>query len=103
MPRGVFRLGVDLGGTYLRMGLARDAELVSQRVLPSAQLPRCGAQEALGDLLAEYRDACGEELACVSVGVPGSVNADRRTVFCTPNLTGAESFLFESADLASPL
>ena len=92
-------LGVDIGGTNLRMGLVTDdLGIIAQQLVPSSVVS--GAEAAGDGVLGLLRGALEEfvtasrtttpglEVVSLSVGVPSTVSRDRRTVISTTNLTG---------------
>lgn len=99
------QIGIDIGGTHLRIGIVRDGTVVSCGVYRSAEVFASGhAADALVSLIRRYADTAGGSVQAVSIGIPGSVCNDHRTIYCTPNLFAPDgSHLFENYDLASPL
>jgi glucokinase len=91
-----FAVGVDLGGTNLRIGAVDESgALLDKVVLPTrVQQPReaviremCAAIQGLIMRLAGER-----ELAGIGVGVPGIIYMDSGTLRQSPNLPGWENF-----------
>lgn len=99
------QIGIDIGGTHLRIGIVRDGAVVSCGLYRSAEVFTSDhAADALVPLIRRYIDTAGGSVQAVSIGIPGSVCNDHRTIYCTPNLFAPDgSHLFENYDLASPL
>ena len=91
------QIGIDIGGTHLRVGIVRDGAVVSCGVYRSAEVFASGhAADALVSLIRRYSDTAGGSVQAVSIGIPGSVCNDHRTIYCTPNLFASDgSHLFE--------
>ena len=99
------QIGIDIGGTHLRIGYVREGTVVSCEFYRSAQVFAAGgAADALAALIRRYMSAADGPVQAVSIGIPGSVCNDHRTVYCTPNLFMPDgNHLFENYDLATPL
>ena len=99
------QIGIDIGGTHLRIGYVREGTIVSCEFYRSAQVFAAGgAADALAALIRRYMSAADGPVQAVSIGIPGSVCNDHRTVYCTPNLFMPDgNHLFENYDLATPL
>ena len=90
-----YAIGVDLGGTNLKVALVED----SGRIVRRASLPSEAADgphrvldrmaEGVARVLGGLPD--GERLAGIGVGAPGAVSLDRTTVTKPPNLHGWDS------------
>ena len=74
------KTGVDVGGTWLRMG-AWDGTAI--RALEKT--PCVGTAEALARAIGGFIEKTGGT-DCVALGIPGTLDAARRTVLNTPNL-----------------
>jgi allose kinase len=94
-------VGVDIGGTQVRMGLGTAAlALVDERTLPTVAVAADGARTAerlldaigdfIGDRLGDVRALC--------MGFPSVVSRDRRRLVQTPNVLGLDDVAL--ADLA---
>lgn len=84
-------IGIDLGGTRLRVALAnRAGNIIRHRVLPT--LAEEGRNAVLGRLIAEARTILDPinlvDLAMVAVAVPGPVDPFSGIVYRPPNLPG---------------
>ena len=82
-------IGIDLGGTNLRIGAVdADNNIVAPKVVSSAMIAE--AEEpirALCEVIETYIDENGlSEVEAVSIGVPSSVGRDKETVICTTNI-----------------
>lgn len=83
-------LGIDLGGTFIKAGLARFHEVVARDKRPT-EADR-GTEAVLGNIVAASR-ACLEaggvgshQIDGLCVAVPSPISPDRRTPVSTPNL-----------------
>lgn len=100
-------IGVDLGGTHLRVGVIRGGRLEWERRVAAHLERRCSAdapEEAVQTVLRELRDAIGHalehapEAAAVGLAVPGFVDPASGRIAGLPNVPGVRD-----ADLARPL
>ena len=88
MPTPEYAVGVDLGGTNLKVALVeRHAGIVRQSSLPT------DADRGPERVLARIAQGVGEiatgyEVAGVGIGAPGAVSLDRATVTKPPNFPG---------------
>ena len=89
---GVYAVGVDLGGTNLKVALVERTLGILQR--SSVETAAEDGPERVLDQMADGIRAVvaslpdGETLAGIGVGVPGAVTLDRTTVRKPPNLPG---------------
>lgn len=99
------QIGIDIGGTHLRIGVVRGGTVVSCGLYRSAEVfASAQAAAALLSLIRRYVSEADGAVRAVSIGIPGSVCNDHRTIYCTPNLfSAAGNHLFEAYDLATPL
>jgi glucokinase len=87
----VVHLGVDLGGTAIKVGLVDDGgELLSSRSVPTG-LPRppqaiCRDIVASATQLLEQENLSWEQVKDLGAGAPGTVNPDRGVVIHAANL-----------------
>lgn len=81
-------LGVDVGGTFVRMGTLKDGKIENLVKRSSAEIFSApgGAAEGLAQALKEY--AGGTQFAAVGVGIPGTVSRDGERVLNVPNIPG---------------
>ncbi|MBO6011790.1 MAG: ROK family protein, partial [Oscillospiraceae bacterium] len=75
------RIGVDAGGTWLRLGAWDGRELTCFERLEAARTPA-----ELADAIKGYMLRRGLRPDLVAVGVPGTLDGTRRAVLNTPNL-----------------
>ncbi len=82
-------LGIDLGGTNIRVGLVdRDANL---RAFEMSSTPEVLNDDPVNNLIAYIGDYLQRHLAgelpdAISIGVPSTISKDRRTILSTPNI-----------------
>lgn len=88
-------LAVDLGGTQMRAGVLRGAELLSRVVLqtgadrrPESMLPRAFA--ALEQAL-QQASVTLEQIAGIGIGAPGPLDSRTGIVYTPPNMPGWEA------------
>ena len=88
-PSASSAIGVDFGGTFVKMGVCRDGELIeSAEPIPTADHPGPDAliramSGRIATLRTKYPDVCA-----VGVGVPGLVDYDRGFVHVLTNVPG---------------
>jgi glucokinase len=97
-------LGVDIGGTSVKMGAIdiRNGRVVRERSFPT---PKGGSQKMAKDLAKHVRVITVDypDVAVVGIGVPGAMNNDRSLVRYPPNLDGwLEEPLAENVRAALP-
>ena len=91
--------GVDVGGTYVRMGLVGPGGLLRESQVPTASLS--GTEGTPGLILEAVAGFIGTDLpkvAALCLGFPSVVSKDRRVVLQTPNVPGLDNV--PMADLA---
>ena len=96
-------IGLDIGGTNLRIGLMRDNLLERGEIFPSAEVLGAGDEIThLGALIEDFR---GETpISAVSIGFPSSISADGKTVLNAANLVKADGErAFSGKNLVDPL
>lgn len=83
-----FVLGIDIGGTNLRIGaVGRDGGILHYSMESSRQLfQRPDSAEALSGRIAAYLSQMSGTLRGICVGLPGTVRKDKRYVLSCPNL-----------------
>lgn len=81
-------LGVDVGGTFVRMGTLSDGKVENVVKRSSAEIFSApgGAAAGLAQALKEY--AGDTRFAAVGVGIPGTVSRDGERVLNVPNIPG---------------
>ena len=98
-------IGVDVGGTHVRIGLLTPAgELLDTRRVPRSQVLPEGDPAALGRYIADYAAQAGHGAAAVGCGIPGTLSRDCRRVLKVPNIPSLNglplaSLLTEAAGL----
>ncbi|MBC8528458.1 allose kinase [Christensenellaceae bacterium NSJ-44] len=92
-------LGIDIGGTNLRLGLVdRQGQVEGLQVQPSAVLATGDPIGALQSSIADYVARQGTMPEAVAIGLPSSISRDRQRVYSTPNLPG-----FDDLEIPGPL
>lgn len=100
MPaRAEVSVGIDVGGTYTKLG----AVTASGKVVAEAQLPAQVEKgpapfvERVCDLLEAWKAERGVELVSVGMGLAGDVDSEAGKLRFTPNLRGWDGFDFRAA------
>lgn len=86
-------LGIDIGGTHIRMGLVDDKYQLqhfsirkSQEVLLDESKSHLSSIALMGDLVKEYLTEVQAKISAVSIGFPSTIDAKREVVVSTPNI-----------------
>ena len=96
-------IGLDMGGTNLRMGLVREGKLIRGEVYPTLETFAEGDEIARLSALIEAFHV-GEAIDAVSVGFPSAIGADGKTVLNAPNIIKKDgSHAFSGRNVADPL
>lgn len=84
-------IGIDIGGTYFRIGtVAEDACVSNFRKIPVGQV--FFTDDPLGDLTNFLRSYLqGEQVRAISIGFPATLDARRQTVLQAPNVPFMEN------------
>ncbi len=88
-------LGIDLGGTHLRLGLVDPQHQLSEFTILRTREVLIGP-DSVASLVAAVRAYCSSRLgnsmpAAVSIGFPSTVDRSRRVVISTPNIPGLDN------------
>lgn len=91
-----YAVGVDLGGTNLRIAAVDDAGTLLEKVTLGTQVAK-GRDFVIGEMTTAIRDLLGRikqqgELAGIGVGIPGLIDIDTGVMRGSPNLPGWEDF-----------
>ena len=83
-------IGIDIGGTHLRIGAVDRTERVSffEKRESRAVCGENGSGARLVALIRDYlgRNGLADRVAALAVGFPSTVSRDKRTVYSSPNL-----------------
>ncbi len=79
-------IGVDLGGTFMRMGRFDGGIVHDLKVVPASVFNTAGGAELLIEAIGEYCDASERRPEAIGIGVPGTVNL-RGELVRLPNLS----------------
>ena len=85
-------LGVDIGGTNIRLGLVdEENQLRDYRKVPQESI--LSGEDTLASLAAyleQYLQECGQgkEIQALAAGIPAAMSRDRSTVWNAPNIRG---------------
>lgn len=77
------KIGVDLGGTNIRVGLVEQDHLVGKMAVPC---PKGGEQDVLDALLSLIKKLMSDEVTSIGVGVPSVVDRDKGIVYNVANI-----------------
>lgn len=97
-------IGIDLGGTNLRIGTVDEKNHV-RFLCKTSSCCIAQAEEPVGELnltIEKYKEKYGiENISGISIGVPSSVANDKRTVICTTNIRNhRDEPAFDHIDIA---
>ena len=82
-------VGVDVGGTNVRMGAVdRNTVLRYDQIFNSRKLSRVDAVDNLLELTKSYLRDLSQPVRALSLGFPSTLNKDRSALINTPNLKG---------------
>lgn len=87
----MYVIGVDIGGTNLRIGLVDgQGHLLSCQRVPQGDVLKGDAPAALGAFIRQYIQASGKgaEIAAIGLGMPATLNRERTAVLSAPNIHG---------------
>lgn len=100
-------IGIDLGGTNLRIGaVTLDGRLKTSAVMESRMVAEAGDPAGkLCGIIADYvKENRIPDVQAISIGVPSSVEADKETVICTTNIRNrAGEPVFHHVNLAEKI
>ncbi len=83
-------IGIDIGGTNFRIGLADDGVIQKFRKLPVKQVIHSeNVLEDIASFIESYAE--GEGLDAVSIGFPATLNRERTKILQAPNLSFMEN------------
>lgn len=83
--------GIDLGGTHTRFAVMANDDFVLSEKYVTADLMAAGPK--LAGVIARYRDVvarAGLKPQAVGIGLPATLDADRRVVLSAPNVDGLD-------------
>lgn len=93
------RIGVDVGGTFIKAGIVRDGKLISKLSIPTEN--EKGTETILKNIAKAAEQAAesvGKKITdfdCAGFGIPGNVNDKEGVVVMCPNLGGWRQFPFK--------
>lgn len=93
------RIGVDVGGTFIKAGIVRDGELITKLSIPTEN--EKGSETILRNIAkAAEQAACSvgktiRDFEYAGFGIPGNVNDKEGIVVMCPNLGGWRQFPFK--------
>lgn len=91
-------LGVDIGGTNLRMGVVgSEGKILSFSREPSAVLNCDSVEEKLCEKIEEHiaQNGFSGKIAAAAVGLPALMSRDKKRVLSSPNLKGFDDVCFD--------
>jgi len=94
-------IGIDIGGTNLRMGMVtQDGELSHFIKKSSSVLSTGQAVDALEEQISAYIDQfdARNQVNAIAIGIPSIVSKDKKVLYSTPNLDG-----FNNINIPDPL
>src|SRR5664279_650471 len=93
---GVYSIGVDLGGTNLRIAAVSSEGKLLEKLTTGTEVKRGRDHviqemcDAIQSLIVKHRSS--GDLAGIGIGVPGFIDMDTATIMESPNLPGWEKF-----------
>ena len=93
MSESEYILGIDVGGTNIRLGLV-DASYEAHDFVKESTEQLMGdesrAPEKLVEVVKKYIAAHGKgkEIRCISIGFPSTIDKTRKIIYSTPNIPG---------------
>ncbi|MGV8050046.1 MAG: allose kinase [Anaerolineaceae bacterium] len=91
MNREKVVVGVDVGGTHIRVGaVAEDNALIKDLIVFSSTVENKNTSVGLLNLIGEFIDGSNIDVQAVSIGFPATLNKARTTVISSPNLKGLD-------------
>jgi len=85
-------VGIDIGGTNIRMGAVGEAnELLKEIRIKSSALEQGSPRESLLRLIRDFINSLEVTTRAVSIGFPSTINRERTKVLSTPNLKGFDN------------
>jgi allose kinase len=88
-------VGLDIGGTYIRIGAQKNggALVGFEKILRESALGDKSPIEGIGAFISGYiekRFPCAQ-IDAVGIGLPSTLSKDRRTIYHTPNIEGLDN------------
>lgn len=87
-------LGIDVGGTNLRIGIVSKDESVNNfEKISSKFLSEKNGLDIFVNIIQDYldRNNNSKEISAIAIGVPSVVSKDKSFIYSTPNLKGIEN------------
>lgn len=78
------KIGIDMGGTNIRVGVVKDDEIIKKIEKPT--LAYRSEQEILNDLIAAIKEAITPEVKSIGIGVPSVVDIEKGIVYNVANI-----------------
>lgn len=92
---GRYYVGVDVGGTHVRIGLTDErGSLSGVKKMPRSQALPDEDPAALADFIAAYLSDAGVTAAAAGVGIPGTLDRAREKTLKVPNLPALDGLPF---------
>jgi allose kinase len=95
-----FVLGMDIGGTHIRLGMVtRDGQLHNFFIQSTTEIK--DTLDPAGQLQAtihDYLQTCDGQLLAICIGFPAIISKDKRVILSSPNLPG-----FNDVNIVDPL
>jgi len=87
--RSPLTLGVDIGGTFIKLGLVQESRILLQESLPSASFPHPKAlQDGMVEAIRSLIHESDRSIGAVGIGIPGLVRYPQGMVHSCVNLRG---------------
>ncbi len=88
------RIGIDIGGTKVNIGLVENGQVLAQKIFFCAELESFSAAKLIEkikqqvDILLQDNQLTMDEIIFLGVGIPGSVDKKGENILYSPNLFG---------------
>lgn len=97
---GILTLGIDIGGTNLRMGVVNtEGEILSFSREPSSAFTEENAKDMLCEKIENHLAENGftGKIAAAAAGLPALMSRDKKTVLSAPNVRGFDGLQFDES------
>lgn len=90
-------VGVDVGGTNIRVGLVdQNGTLTNEKIFEARLIEGDNTSIKLLEYLESYINGLSDDVDAVSIGFPSTLDKNRTTVVSTPNLCGFDNIAVKS-------
>lgn len=104
MNNSDFIVGIDIGGTNIRIGLVKDDGFITNfEMHRSNEILQEEPLFHLGNFIKDYleKNATGKNVVGIVIGFPSTIDKDKKSVLSTPNISGLNNL--NVVDYLTPL